>query len=235
MAVPSCLQTFKSLVIVASIASLVACTGGGVPTPPGTISSSDQSPPSIMASLPADGSQPADNQPLANAPAQQQPNNQGLPPASSLGSVNQASTPAQQPATQQPAQSRLVASYKPPASKSVLTFEPMVGAPTNVARELSGSLGQRVAQQALPVVTRSDKSVTHRVKGYFSASESGGNCVVSYVWDIFDKSGKRINRITGTQQTPMVGSDPWEAVTGPILDKVAIDTAAQLKTWHASL
>ena len=111
----------------------------------------------------------------------------------------------------------------------------MVGAPASVARELSQALGMRVAQQALPVVTRNDKKVTHRIKGYFSASQSGSDCVISYVWDIFDAKGKRINRINGTQKTKMVSSDPWDSVTGPVLDQVAADTAAKLKTWHASI
>lgn len=213
---------------------VVGCSGSGVPTPPGVIEPSGQAglpteqAQSIMASVPPDSTQ-------QNAPLQQQqqvPNNNGLPPASSLGSVNQAAT---QPQSNQPAQSRLVKDYTAPISNAVLTFEPMVGAPTRVARELSGSLGQRVAQQALPVVARSDAKVTHRVKGYFSASENQGQVQISYVWDIFDKNGNRLNRIMGNQQTPMTGSDPWDAVTGPILDKVAVDTAAQLKTWHSSL
>ncbi len=196
--------------------ALAGCAGSGVPTPPGTMG---DAPASIMETQPiADPMSPQPVQPVQTA---QQIDNATLPPASSL---NQ----------QQPQQTAAV-TYQPPASRSILTFEPMVGAPKNVARELSKSLGLRVAQQALPVVPRSDASVTHRVKGYFSASQSGQNCVVSYVWDIFDANGKRINRVTGSQKTAMVGSDPWQAVTAPVLDKVAVDTAAQLKSWHASL
>ncbi|MCV6576428.1 MAG: hypothetical protein OIF58_11885 [Cohaesibacter sp.] len=236
----------KATLIALSASLMLGCSGGGVPTPPGLIAPNDQAdqtqqqndqqqPQSIMASLPPDNSQNlGQGQAAQQQPIQQQAPNNGLPPASSLGSVNQATTAPAQPA--QPAQSRLVTDYTvPTTARTFLTFEPMVGAPTKVARELSGSLGQRVAQQALPVVARSDEKVTHRVKGYFSASENQGQVNISYVWDIFDKSGKRLNRITGSQQTPMVGADPWDAVTGPILDKVAVDTAAQLKTWHASL
>ncbi|WP_141401284.1 hypothetical protein [Cohaesibacter gelatinilyticus] len=223
----------KATLIALCTSIVVGCSGSGVPTPPGVIEPSGQAslpteqPQSIMTSVPPDGTQ------QNNATQQQAPNNTGLPPASSLGTVNQTATT--QPQTNQPSQSRLVKNYTAPVSNAVLTFEPMVGAPTRVARELSGSLGQRVAQQALPVVARSDTKVTHRVKGYFSASENQGQVQISYVWDIFDKDGKRLNRIMGSQQTPMTGSDPWDAVTGPILDKVAVDTAAQLKTWHSSL
>lgn len=222
------LKASRMLLISLGTLALIGCSGSGVPTPPGLINSQnqdsqplpqDQQAQSIMATIPPDGTQ----QPASDT---------GLPPASSLGTISQSAAPN---STNQPPRSRLVNPYKAPASNAVLTFEPMVGAPTNVARQLSTSLGQRVAQQALPVVARSDTKVTHRIKGYFSASESQGQCVVSYVWDIFDKDGTRLNRITGSKKTAMTGSDPWDAVTAPILDQVAIDTAAQLKTWHSSL
>nr|WP_319486026.1 hypothetical protein [uncultured Cohaesibacter sp.] len=201
----------------ASLAMLLAaCAGGGAPTPPGRIG---DTPPSILESLPpADGDIGATDQTDPAFPPTS--DTTGLPPASSIPG-----TPAAGQMTQ----------YQAPASKAMLTFEPMVGAPNTVARELSKALGLRVAQQALPVVTRSDPKVTHRVKGYFSASQSGSDCVVSYVWDIFDAKGKRVNRITGSQKAQMVSNDPWDSVTGPVLDQVAIDTAAKLKSWHASI
>lgn len=191
---------------------LAACSSNGSPTPPGTIGNS--SPPSITETL------PPDDTPLDQQQPDMAANNDGtanLPPA------NQ--TP---PAPQNN-------NYQAPASSAILTFEPMVGAPKTVARELSTALGLRVAQQSLPVVARSDKKATHRIKGYFTANQSGNDCVVSYVWDIFDAAGKRINRVTGSQKTPMVSTDPWDSVKGPVLDKVAVDTAAKLKSWHASI
>ncbi len=215
---------------------VAACAGGGAPTPPGAIGNT---PPSILESLPpadgsTDGSDPfgspglTDNSDQTGMSGQTadtamtDPSLAGLPPATSI------------PTTANPAPTQ-TAIYQAPASRAVLTFEPMVGAPDRVARELATALGMRVAQQALPVVKRTDSKVTHRIKGYFSASKSGSECVVSYVWDIFDAKGKRVNRVTGTQKTQMVSSDPWDSVTGPVLDKVATDTAAKIKTWHASI
>ncbi len=188
--------------------SLAACSSGGALTPPGTIGTS--TPPSITESLPP-ADTPEDTMTADNT------DTAGLPPANQV--------PSQQPSNQ----------YQVPASNAVLTFEPMVGAPKTVARELSTALGMRVAQHALPVVARSDSKATHRIKGYFTANQSGNDCVVSYVWDIFDASGKRINRVTGSQKTAMVSADPWDSVKGQVLEKVAVDTAAKLKSWHASI
>ncbi|WP_373237312.1 hypothetical protein, partial [Cohaesibacter celericrescens] len=193
--------------------SLAACAGSAIPTPPGTIG---ESPASIMDSQP-----PAIDYTDSNQQTALDDSTNGLPPATSLANSNTAQAPS--------------VGYKAPASSAILTFEPMVGAPKDVARELSKSLGLRIAQQSLPVVARTDQKVTHRIKGYFSASKSGSDCVVSYVWDIFDANGKRINRVTGSQKTAMVSSDPWDSVKGPVLDKVSVDTAAKLKTWHASI
>ena len=217
------LDILKRIGLVALLLSLAACASSAVPTPPGNIQ--DQ-PASIMESQPPADNMAGDNQLTALGDSSATGTND-LPPATSLPSTTT------QAATQTSMQTASI--YKAPASSTHLTFEPMVGAPKSVARELSTALGLRVAQHALPVVARTDKSVTHRIKGYFSASQSGSDCVVSYVWDIFDASGKRINRVTGSQKTTMVSSDPWDSVKGPVLDKVAIDTAAKLKSWHASI
>ena len=242
----------KAVLCSVMLTMLAACAGGGIPTPPAVIGGE---PPSIMDSQPpADGMDQTTNGDLTQAAPGGDTSN--LPPASSLGTLTQSQIDAAQnqaqnqalaqSGTQSPAQTPTqgqtttqgqtqTATYTPPASRAMLTFEPMVGAPKTVARELSTALGMRVAQQSLPVVARNDSKVTHRIKGYFSTNQSGSDCVISYVWDIFDASGKRINRISGTQTTPMVSNDPWDAVTGPVLDKVAVDTAAKLKTWHASI
>ncbi|TLP48319.1 MULTISPECIES: hypothetical protein [Cohaesibacter] len=192
--------------------SLAACSSNGSPTPPGTIGNS--SPPSITETMPPDDTLMDQQQPEMAANNDDTAN---LPPANQIPSAAESNR------------------YQTPASSAILTFEPMVGAPKTVARELSSALGMRVAQHSLPVVARSDKKATHRIKGYFTANQSGDDCVVAYVWDIFDASGKRINRVTGSQKTPMVSTDPWDSVKGPVLDKVAVDTAAKLKSWHASI
>ena len=206
----------KFTAMISLVMLVAACASGGAPTPPGAIG---DRPPSILESLPP--AEPiTDETDQSGLMTSADAGTAGLPPATSIPS-----------GTVPPQQNQ----YQAPASSAVLTFEPMVGAPSRVARELATSLGMRVAQQSLPVVKRTDSKVTHRIKGYFSASKSGSDCVVSYVWDIFDAKGKRVNRVTGTQKTPMVSTDPWDSVTGPVLDKVATDTAAKLKSWHASI
>lgn len=208
------IATFIKIAVSAMLTfSLAACMGIGAPTPPAAIGNQ---PASIMDSQPPAEDFTSPLQETDTFPA----DGSNLPPATAMKeSGNQLATNT----------------YQAPDSKAMLTFEPMVGAPTSVARELSQSLGLRVAQHSLPVVARTDSKVTHRIKGYFSASKSGSDCVVSYVWDIFDKNGKRVTRINGSQKTPMVSADPWDSVTGPVLDQVATDTAAKLKSWHASI
>ena len=210
--------TVKTGLLAILAMTLAACSGNGSPTPPGMIGSK---PPSILDSLP-----PADGAP-DQSPTEQGPDQ----PGQNLDNgATDALPPANKIASQQPSNI-----YQVPASSTIMTFEPMVGAPKRVARELSSALGLRIAQHALPVVARSDSSATHRIKGYFTAEKSGNDCLVSYVWDIFDTSGKRINRVTGSQRTTMVSADPWDSVKGDVLDKVAVDTAAKLKSWHTSI
>ncbi|WP_316860303.1 hypothetical protein [uncultured Cohaesibacter sp.] len=216
-------STSKVAICVSGTLILSACASGGVPTPPRTIGGT---PPSIMESQPpaedytTTTTDQSENQ--SDPSPTEDERTDTLPPATSM--PGETAPRAQEPAPQRTEETR-----------AYLTFEPMVGAPKSVATELSKALGLRVAQKALPVVARSDTKVTHRIKGYFSASESGSDCVISYVWDIFDPKGKRVTRVTGSKKTAMISSDPWDSVKGDVLDEVAIDTAAKIKTWFSSL
>ncbi len=55
---------------------------------------------------------------------------------------------------------------------------------------------------------------------------------VSYIWDVTDPTGKRVNRITGEEVlTGAQAKDPWSSVNGPVVDTIANKTATSLATW----
>ena len=139
--------------------------------------------------------------------------------------ANGQTAPVLQPGTAPGQQQR-----QPLISSAKLSFEPMIGAPTDVARELSGKLGLSVAQRGLPVVARNSQGITHHIKGYLSASQSGDSTTIDYVWDIFTPNGQRVERISGSARAPR-GTGLWQTVSGAVLKRIADDTSDKLAEW----
>ena len=56
---------------------------------------------------------------------------------------------------------------------------------------------------------------------------------MSYIWDITDPSGKRVNRITGEEITPAApaAKDPWGSVTPAVTQVIADKVASSLGAW----
>ncbi|MEZ5855280.1 MAG: hypothetical protein R3D67_11280 [Hyphomicrobiaceae bacterium] len=74
------------------------------------------------------------------------------------------------------------------------------------------------------------------MRGYIVAARDRGAVKVSYIWDVTDKAGKRINRITGEEMaSPPGGSkDPWAAITPAVSQAIAGKVASSLATWLPS-
>ena len=71
------------------------------------------------------------------------------------------------------------------------------------------------------------------LRGYIVASrEGGGNTKVSYIWDIHDQTGKRVNRITGEEVVKSESAnDPWGSVSPVTVQTVVSRTASSVAAW----
>ena len=123
------------------------------------------------------------------------------------------------------------APQKPAVAQTRISIAPVIGAPDNVAKQLQSELTSAVERQQVAIATGVEK-VDFTVRGYVVAAKEKSQTKVSYIWDVTDPSGKRVNRITGEEiiaGTP--GKDPWSAVTGAISQQIAQKTAASFVTW----
>ena len=71
----------------------------------------------------------------------------------------------------------------------------------------------------------------YKVRGYLSTSPDGANYKLAYIWDVLDKSDKRVHRILGEQPIPKKGSDPWAGVNQAALSAIASKTMTDLAAW----
>ena len=92
-----------------------------------------------------------------------------------------------------------------------ISFAPIIGAPANVSKSLSGQLVTAARRQKIPVITQKGKSADYTVRGYLAASQDKKSNKLAYIWDVTDKSGKRVHRIIGEEVTPAKksGRDAW--------------------------
>ncbi|MGE3914631.1 MAG: hypothetical protein AB7F78_02945, partial [Hyphomicrobiaceae bacterium] len=114
-----------------------------------------------------------------------------------------------------------------------VALAPIIGAPDAVGQQLRTQLVQAAEKQRIGVLADRDASADYGMRGYLVAARDHGGIKVSYIWDVTDPSGKRVNRITGEQVTPIVtgAKDAWGSVTPTLTQAVADKVATSLAAW----
>lgn len=118
-----------------------------------------------------------------------------------------------------------------PNEQATFAFEPFIGAPGNIADDLSRQIGAKAREEGLTLVRRVDLQATFRVKGYLSAAGSPGSSALFYVFDVFDAHGMRVTRISGSELTEGVNGDPWRSANGDAMRQIAATSVMQLQAW----
>ncbi len=110
-------------------------------------------------------------------------------------------------------------------------FEPFTGAPGNIADQLSEMIGAEARKQGITLVRRVGAAATYRVNGFLSATGQPSNGTVFYVFDIVDDSGRRVKRISGTEDTGGSAGDPWRSVSAGTLSRIATRSMVEIRAW----
>lgn len=124
-----------------------------------------------------------------------------------------------------------VAQPAPPVAKpqSRIALAPVIGAPDAVAKQLSTQLADAMAKQRVTVASAGDRA-DYTVRGYIVAAKEKAGTKVSYIWDVTDPSGKRVNRVTGEEVVAGAQNtkDPWSVVSPQLMQTIADRTATQI-------
>lgn len=123
----------------------------------------------------------------------------------------------------------------PPATTSQgakIAVAPVIGAPETVAKQLETQLASAIEAQKISVAKTANDKAEFTLRGYVVSAREKGRTKVSYIWDVTDPSGRRVNRITGEEVLSGAQSkDPWAAVTPQVVDTISSKTAGSLVTW----
>lgn len=132
-----------------------------------------------------------------------------------------------------PAATQLATPQAPAATQlAKISIAPVIGAPDTVAKQLQAQLTQSIEGQRITVAKTATDPAEYTLRGYVVSAREKTRTKVSYIWDVTDQSGKRVNRITGEEVA--VGpaqKDPWAAVTPQIVSNIAGKTASSIVAW----
>ena len=128
----------------------------------------------------------------------------------------------------------VAAAPKPMLAK--VSIAPVVGAPDAVGKQIVTQFSQAAERNRIGVVTASEVKADYTVRGYVVAARDKAGTKISYIWDVFDQSGKRVNRISGEEIAAGQpnAKDPWAGVTPAVTQTIADKSTASLATWLPS-
>ncbi len=127
-----------------------------------------------------------------------------------------------------------IAAQVPPAvtAPAKIAVAPVFGPSETIAKSLHGQMIAAIEQQKITVAKTTTEKSEYTLRGYFLSSKKGNKTSISYVWDVTDPTGKRLNRIAGEELVASAsGRDPWTAVTPQVGEKIASKTATNLSAW----
>lgn len=135
-----------------------------------------------------------------------------------------------------------IATQEPPAAAPApqpalakVAVAPVIGAPDAIAKQIQQEFTSAVEKQRVSVSTSKDERVDYTLRGYIVAAKDKNGTKVSYIWDVTDPTGKRVNRITGEELvTGSSSKDPWAAVSPAVAQAIAAKAANSFAAWLPS-
>jgi hypothetical protein len=105
-----------------------------------------------------------------------------------------------------------------PAGAAPVALLSLEGAPTAVTARLAGALAREAEARAIALVPGSG-SPRYTLKGYLAASPGAGGSTVTWVWDVFDGTRQRAQRLEGAETVS--GNDAWQVIDDAALSRIA--------------
>ena len=113
-----------------------------------------------------------------------------------------------------------------------IAVAPLLGPPETVNKMFLSQLGGAIEKQKITVAKAPTDKSEYTLRGYVVSANEKGKTKVSYIWDLTDRTGKQVNRISGEEVVPATASkDPWSGVTPQVVDVISSKTASSIAAW----
>jgi hypothetical protein len=135
-------------------------------------------------------------------------------------------------ASNAPQESAPQASQAPGARVAINSI---VGPPDALSRQLQQNFTAALERQRVSVTQGKDEGAEYNLRPYILAAKEKGGTKVSYVLDVSEPSGKRVNRFAGEEIIPGSSSqDPWAAITPAVAEAIATKATGSFVGWLPS-
>jgi hypothetical protein len=105
----------------------------------------------------------------------------------------------------------------------------MQGAPTPLQTQFMALFNADVAQR--DVALTDSASARYLARGYLSAFPVDGGAKLTTVWDIYDRTNHRAQRLNDEIALKGAAADPWSLVDGAALSALAAQSAGELAAY----
>ncbi len=112
-----------------------------------------------------------------------------------------------------------------------VTFLPVIGPPQSAISRLSSSIRNSAKNNGVTIIPNGQTGAEYQVKGYFSALDDGTGTRLIFIWDVLDRNGRNIHRISGEERTGTQNANPWSAITPGMITNIVERTMQNLYGW----
>ena len=114
-----------------------------------------------------------------------------------------------------------------------VALDSIEGAPEAVKTRVSAEVATQASARRIEMVETQAKP-RYRLKGYVTAYPSdAGDTTLAVVWDVFDASNKRAQRVTTTTIAKGQGEDPWSRIGESQITKATAQSMNQVAAFLA--
>jgi hypothetical protein len=118
------------------------------------------------------------------------------------------------------------------AQMAKIAVAPLLGPPETVNKMFLSQLGGAIEKQKITVAKAPTDKSEFTLRGYVVSALEKGKTKVSYIWDLTDRTGKQVNRISGEEVVAAgTSKDPWSGVTPQVVDVISNKTASSIAAW----
>jgi hypothetical protein len=154
----------------------------------------------------------------------------GISLAGCAGSSFSFSSLFQQAATSPEAAPQAAAANQAPVAK--VAINSIVGPPDALGRQLQQQFSSALERQRVGVTSNKDDRADYNLRPYILAAKEKNGTKVSYVLDVSEPSGKRVNRFAGEEIVAASPSqDPWAAITPAVAEAVVAKATGSFMSW----
>jgi hypothetical protein len=116
-------------------------------------------------------------------------------------------------------------------AEASFAFIEVTGMPAEMRFALEDAIEEQAATRKMTLLPEGDPSAVYTVKGYLSAVGDENGVQLVYTWDVHDRAGNRLHRVSGQESGHGGLGDPWNGVDRPMIELVAQQTVDDLSDW----